>query len=140
MSDSQQSPDQPQQPQQSQRSPSPPDFDLHGVSRLQFSAWRNHPVTLAWRQYLADMAKDRTEAGTQAMLALQLTDQMQARIAVEVALLEEMADPQFDVAGAFYGRSRMTQEEWDAETAARQAAAGDDDDNDPYADPEDDDE
>lgn len=103
--------------------PLPPDFRISGITREQWSAWRRHPVTLVFRQYLAELAKDRLETGTQAMLTMRLTPEDQVRVACEYALLSEMADPKFDVVGLFYEKARMTQEEWDAEVARRAEAA-----------------
>lgn len=109
----------------------PPDFTVHEVTREQFAYWRSHPATKAWRRFLADFVEDRKAAALEAVLTNALTPEMQVRIAAEVALLDQMSDPQFDVMGAFYSKVRPTQEEWDT-TVAEAAEAGVEV-NDPFA-------
>lgn len=134
-------PDSPHSPPQAADLPAlPPDFTIDGITRNQWAAWRAHPVTKVFRKYLADMMADRIEAGKQAMLATALTHEGQVRIATEVALLDQMSDPRFEAVGFFYEKSRMTQEEWDAERQAREAqdeAGGEDQLNDPDAEEDD---
>lgn len=128
-------PDSPHSPGPKAPAPqSPPDFNVHGVNRMQFAAWRSHPVTLAWRQYLTDVIANRKAIALDAVLADALTPEMQTRVAAVVEVLTEMADPQFDDLGLFYGLARPSQEEWDATRAQAQEEGVEIDD--PYAEEE----
>lgn len=64
------------------------------------------------------MAEDRKGAALDAVMTATLAERDQVRIAADIAMLTHMADPDFDTAGEFYGRARMSQVEWDAAVAA----------------------